>query len=536
MGQIFKDIDPRDFLNQLQSQGTLDQSAANRALEACEETGTTIERTLLEIGLVREDEVYKSLAEYLELPFIDAPTFDTSVVDAFSLAHDFLERVGIFPIKHEDDIVYVATDDPRADDVLHSVSYHLKAKIRPVIATPSTIKSLVTQLSTDETSDIGASSSDIDRLRALANEGPVIKLVNDIIAGAVAANASDVHIEAQENGARIRYRVDGVLLTQNTLRDDIRAAVVSRLKVMANLNISERRRPQDGRADLSVRGRMIDIRMSTLPTMYGESIVLRLLDRSHVALDWGALGYSDERAKDITDLINEPNGIFLVAGPTGSGKTTTLYTALEEINKSDRKIVTVEDPVEYALKGINQVQVAPEIDMTFASALRAILRQDPNVVMVGEIRDEETAEIAVRAALVGRLVLSTVHTNSSISAIDRLRDLGVPSYLIAATLRGVLSQRLVRRTCPNCKGAGCDDCSSSGMKGRTVISELLTVTPPLAQAISEEKTGVELAGVAENSGFVDMRRDAERGLENGRYPESEVLRALGGSGISTFTE
>ncbi|WP_185960993.1 GspE/PulE family protein [Aliiroseovarius halocynthiae] len=514
-------------MSHLQSAGDLDDFSARRALEACEEAGTTIERTLLEIGLASEDTVFRALADYLSLPFTEAADLDPAFAQTLDLPIDFLERVAVLPVKYQDDHIVIATADPRATDVFQSISYHLKSDIAPVIASPSTIKGALAQIATVDDNDIGASSGDIDRLRALANEGPVIKLVNDILAEAVSDGASDVHIEAQEAGARVRYRVDGVLDTRSTLRDDLRAAVVSRLKVMANLNISEKRRPQDGRADISVRGRMIDIRMSTLPTMYGESIVMRLLDRANVALDWQALGYSTERTRQIVELINAPNGIFLVAGPTGSGKTTTLYTALQEINTSDRKIVTVEDPVEYALQGVNQVQVNPEIDLSFASALRAILRQDPNVVMVGEIRDEETAEIAVRAALVGRLVLSTVHTNSSISAIDRLRDLGVPPYLIAATVRGVLSQRLVRKTCTICAGAGCDTCSGSGAKGRTAISELLSITPRLTQMISDDCSDIELSQAAAEEGFVDMMSDAELGMHAGLYSTEEILRVLG---------
>ncbi|MEP1696283.1 MAG: GspE/PulE family protein [Paracoccaceae bacterium] len=528
MGLIFKNISDAGFVELLQGEGALDANAARRALAACDATGTTIERTILEFGLVSEDVVFRLLAQYLGLPFFDISDADPKLLTSLGLPREFLERVEAIPVSENDAGLVVATADPRADDTLQSIGYHLKARVTPAIAAPSTIKSLLGTLSNENMqSEELVASSDVERLKALANEGPIIKLVNDLVATAVATRASDIHIEAEETGARVRLRVDGTLQTERHLREDLRNAVVSRLKVMANLNISEKRRPQDGRTEMSVRGRNVDIRLSTLPTMYGESIVLRLLDRSHVQLDWNALGFRPEQAQEIVQLVNEPNGIFLVAGPTGSGKTTTLYTALDAINQSDRKIVTVEDPVEYTLAGINQVQVAPEIDMTFANALRAILRQDPNVVMVGEVRDEETAEIAVRAALVGRLVLSTVHTNSSVAAIDRLRDLGLPSYLIAATLRGVLSQRLVRTTCSECRGTGCEVCSQSGFQGRSVISELLKVTPTIAAAISDGRPAPAIASCANTEGFQTMSTDAKRGLSDARFAEPEIRKALG---------
>lgn len=351
--------------------------------------------------------------------------------------------------------------------------------------------------------------------------------MNDIIAKAVGDGASDVHIEAGESGARVRYRVDGILRVERPIEEANKASVVSRLKVMANLNISERRRPQDGRAQLSVRGRTVDIRLSTLPTQFGESIVLRLLDRDRLQLDWGALGFPKERARDIEQIVGAPNGIFLVAGPTGSGKTTTLYTALSQINSVDRKIVSVEDPIEFSLDGVNQVQVDPQIDMTFARALRSILRQDPDVIMVGEIRDQETAEIAIRAALVGRMVLTTIHTNDSISAITRLIDLGVPAYLLAATLRGVLSQRLVRKLCKECGGNGCDNCSGSGRKGRIVVSELLKVTAPLAQAISDGENVMNLMEKARNEGFVQLAESGHLLVESGEVSRGDILESLG---------
>lgn len=296
---------------------------------------------------------------------------------------------------------------------------------------------------------------------------------------------------------------------------------------MAGLNISEKRRPQDGRITTSVRGRNIDVRVSTLPTQFGESVVLRLLDQQSVQLDWGQLGFEEKRVNQLRQIIQQPNGMFLVAGPTGSGKTTTLYTALQEINQHERKIVTVEDPVEYSIPGVNQTQVDAGIGMTFANALKAILRQDPDVVLVGEIRDQETAEIAVRAALIGRLVLSTVHTNDSVSAITRLVDLGIPGFLLASTLRGVLSQRLVRRICAECAGKGGTCCDRTGLKGRQVVSELLSVDSALAQAIANGAPQSALLDLAKEKGFEVMKSDANRVLKAGLATETALQKALG---------
>lgn len=443
MNVTFGALSPADFVARLVEQKLIGAAEARRALEASESTATNIERTLLEFGLIAEDPLFRALAGHLDLPFITAEDIDKSLVAALGLTPEFLQRVEVVPVKQLPDGLMLATSDPRGQDALASLGLHLRRTVIAAITSPSVVR----QATHDDQNNIesGVANADIERLKVLANDGPIIKLVNDLIADAVARRASDIHIEAEEYGARVRVRVDGVQSAVQSIAESARAAVVSRLKIMANLNISEKRRPQDGRADMSVRGQSIDIRMSTLPTQHGESIVLRLLDRNRTRLDWHQLGFPAARVAEISAILGAPNGIFLVAGPTGSGKTTTLYTGLDQLNSDDRKIVTVEDPIEYSLKGIAQVQVDPLIDMSFARALRAILRQDPDVIMIGEIRDQETAEIAVRSALVGRLVLSTIHTNDSISAVDRLLDLGVPPFLLASTLRGVLSQRLVRR-------------------------------------------------------------------------------------------
>ena len=520
-------MDEAGFLDLLTRKNLLGEAAAQRATAASRGTGTSIEKTLMEFGLIEEDALFRALAEFLDLPFYDDAQIASGLVSELALPWAFLERAEMLPAERKGEEIVLALADPRARGKIESVGFHLKLPVTPGIASPSTIKAALVALSqTARTGDDAATSDDIERLNALANEGPVIKLVNNLIAQAVDVGASDIHIEAGEATTRVRFRQDGELRVHRNLPGATRAAVVSRLKIMAKLNISEKRRPQDGRIQVPVRGRNIDIRLSTLPTQFGESIVLRILDRARVKLDWASLGYSANRTARIREAIAAPNGIFLVAGPTGSGKTTTLYTALSEINSDERKIVTVEDPIEYALEGVNQVPVDPAIDMSFARALRAVLRQDPDIIMVGEIRDEETAEIAVRAALVGRLVLSTIHTNDSVSAVTRLIDLGVPAYLVGSTLRGVLSQRLVRRLCLECHGAGCEACGESGVRGRIVVSEYLDISPTLSEAIAAGKTASELSMLAAEDGFETMKSDVCRLNAAGLISISDATAAI----------
>lgn len=512
------------FLNFLRERDLMDEVSLQRVAIAASETGTSVERAILQLGLVGEDTLYRAISDFIGCPFLNLEDIDLSQLQSGLLTVDYMQRMSIVPANEKDAMLIFATSQVDIEDLTSTLSYALNRPIALAISTPSTIKTVLEMtVAGQQAAEIDASSSDIARLEALANNGPVITLVNDLISKAVAIGASDVHVEATERGSRVRYRVDGALNTDRTIPDGLKDAVASRLKIMAKLNISEKRRPQDGRASLMVRGRNIDIRMSSIPTQYGESIVLRILDRDRVHLDWTKLGFAEDRVATIRRITAQPNGIFLVAGPTGSGKTTTLYTALNDINLDDRKVVTVEDPIEYTLPGINQVQVDPEIDMSFAAALRAILRQDPNVVMIGEIRDEETAAIAVRAALIGRLVLSTIHTNDALGAIDRLLDLGVAPYLVGATLRGVLSQRLVRTICRTCDGHGCSVCRETGYSGRTVMSELLQVTPAVSEAITE---GVRGKALGERLRFGTIEEDAERLIKSGAVAIDDAHGAI----------
>ena len=516
------------FLEFLVNEGQIEVLSAKRVQVASGEAGTSVLRSLLELGLVDEEALFRSLAKFEGLPFCTLDEMDTALVETLSLPIEFLQRAEIAPVRLVGQRLMLATSNPEDKDAADSIGYLLDKDIELAIATSSSIKSALNSAVTSEIDEAShPAQDDIEKLTALANEGPVIKQVNEIIAQAIEARASDVHIEATETGAQIRLRIDGVLAHVRDLSANLRAAVTSRVKVMARLNISEKRRPQDGRLQVSVKGRTVDIRLSTLPTQFGESVVMRLLDRSRVALDWYALGYGEERIAQIEDAVRQPNGVFLVAGPTGSGKTTTLYTALNSLSAVEKKIVTVEDPIEYSLPGINQVQVEPQINMSFANALRSILRQDPDVILVGEIRDHETAEIAFRAALVGRMVLSTVHTNEALSAIIRLRDLGVPSYIIAATLRGVLSQRLVRTLCPSCGGSGCENCQSTGSHGRTVVSEFLEISSAIRAAISEESDLSTLSEVAAQQNFLPMRQTVKHLVEENILDNEEALRMTG---------
>ena len=391
----------------------------------------------------------------------------------------------------------------------------------------------------------------VDQLRDMASEGPVIRLVNLIITRAIERRASDIHLEPFEDNFRVRYRIDGVLHDVESPPKRLQAAIISRVKIMAKMNIAERRLPQDGRIMLRVKGKEIDFRVSTVPTIHGESIVLRILDKSSIVLDIMKLGFGRDTLKAFQELIQHPHGIILVTGPTGSGKTTTLYCALEKINSPDKKIITVEDPVEYQLKGINQIQVKPAINLTFANALRSIVRQDPDVILIGEIRDSETAEIAIHSALTGHLVLSTLHTNDAPSAITRLINMGMEDYLLSSTIIGILAQRLVRTACPYCREPsspdpailqemkmdgvdpaevrvfnvrGCSQCANTGYWGRVGIYELLQVTEDIQKLILEKKDANLIKERARKAGMRTLRQDGWLKVREGITTVSEVLR------------
>lgn len=542
----------------LVGRGVLDELSSHRAQRAQLQSAERFDLVLTRLGLVSEADMARQLAEFLGLPSIDPQDLPEAPLLTDRLQLPFLVSNRIVPVAENGDTLRLALADPFNTDSATAVGYLLGRPIEYGIMPAAEIERALERLygRGDTTAiDAGspepgqASEDDVRRLEDMASEAPVIRLVHDLIARAVEASASDIHFEPRADSVRVRYRVDGVLSAVETLPLSLRAAVTSRLKIMAHLNIAERRLPQDGRIKSTVRGKDIDLRVSTMPTMLGESVVLRILDRSAVQLDFAALGFSGAPHQMFVDLLAQPNGIILVTGPTGSGKTTTLYTALSVLNKAESKLFTVEDPIEYQLAGINQIQVQPKIGLTFAHALRSILRQDPDIVMVGEIRDLETAQMAIQASLTGHLVLSTVHTNSAAATITRLMDMRVEDYLLASTLTGVLAQRLVRRLCAQCSKpapasalileklagqhrdlsglrtkVGCAACRNTGYRGRTTISELLVVNDAVRQRMlqSGSESAIQTAAVA--AGMVTMFDDGLDKVLHGETMFEEVLR------------
>ncbi|HLJ62512.1 MAG TPA: type II secretion system ATPase GspE, partial [Stellaceae bacterium] len=420
-------------------------------------------------------------------------------------------------------------------------------------AEKSALGHIVDRIDADRTGDEEL-TEDVDRLRDLASEGPVIRLVNHLITRAVESRASDIHIEPFQNRLAVRYRIDGILreVTAPPMRH--RAAILSRIKIMAKLNIAERRLPQDGRIRLAVQGRDFDLRVSTVPTLHGESVVMRILDRSSLVCDMPSLGFLDDRAEPFLRVLAQPQGIVLVTGPTGSGKTTTLYSCLQRLNAPEKKLFTVEDPVEYQLEGVNQIQVKPQIGLSFAHTLRSILRQDPDVIMIGEMRDLETAQIGIQAALTGHLVLSTLHTNSAAATVTRLLDMGVEDYLVTSTITGILAQRLVRKLCPECREPyaalpellaqlrmpasgspangpamlyrprGCNECHGTGYLGRIAVMEFLTMSDPLRRQVLRHAEAGEIHRIATDEGMHSMYDDGLLKVMAGVTSIEEVLR------------
>jgi general secretion pathway protein E len=541
----------------LSARGILDELALHRAQRAQRQSGERFDLVLTRLGLVPEDQLAKLLAGFLDLPLVQAKDLPDIPLLADQLQLQFLKSNRIIPIAERGDVVVLAIADPLNTDPVNAIGYLLGRPVEYRIMAAGEIEQALERLYgrgagvTDAGPAHGeqASEDDVRRLEDLASEAPVIRLVHELITRAVEAQASDIHVEPREDSVRVRYRLDGVLATVETLPQSMRAAVTSRIKIMAHLNIAERRLPQDGRIKATVRGKEIDLRVSTMPTMLGESVVLRILDRSSVKLDFKALGFAGPAHTAFTRLLAQPNGIILVTGPTGSGKTTTLYTALNTLNGIQSKLFTVEDPIEYQLTGVNQIQVQPRIGLTFAHALRSILRQDPDIIMVGEIRDLETAQMAVQASLTGHLVLSTVHTNSAAGTVTRLLDMGVENFLLASTVTGILAQRLVRRLCNQCaapaeaspllleslgggrrdlkgvrKKVGCRACRNTGYLGRTTISELLVMTDALRRLVLETSTESAIEAAAIQGGMISMFEDGVDKVLLGETTIEEVLR------------
>lgn len=549
------------LIDHLRQTGKLDAEGAGRAWHVFEHTRVSLTKILLELGLVPERELVVAFANGLGVPVAAAADYPLEPVLAESVTSRFLKDAKAVVLSASDDAVTIAAHDPLDRFVIDAIALATNRRVLVKAAAISEIEEAHRRLFSEGDAETlaattesasGAAEADVARLRESASEAPVIRFVNGLISRAVEAGASDIHIEPLERRLRIRTRIDGVLKEEEPAALDLAPAIVSRLKIMSGLNIAERRLPQDGALKLAVRGKEIDLRIATAPVTNGEAVAVRILDKSSVALDFDALGFDEGMQARLATVLARPNGIFLVTGPTGSGKTTTLYAALQRLNTSERKILSVEDPVEYKIAGVNQVQVKADIGLTFANVLRAFLRHDPNVILVGEIRDPETARIAVQAALTGHLVLSTVHTNSAAGALTRLLDMHVEDYLLTSTIAGILSQRLVRLLCNVCKeranlgpewsadlaalghGAGatayqamgCAACHGTGYKGRTVVSELLLPDERIRGLVSERASASRIHGAAVASGMESLRRGALRKVLEGVTTAEEVQRVV----------
>jgi general secretion pathway protein E len=556
------------FADLLVNEGLVDPAAVARARRAAEAASERLDFVLVKLGLISESDLCIAYATYCNLPLLGPGDLPQQAILADRLKLPFLKANRILPISSDGKNLLIATADPFVEEVAQAVSYMLDVAVDLAVIAPAEVERAIRSLyqgagaeAHNDEEEIAAlvngegSEFDIERLRDIANEAPVIRLVNQIISRAVERGASDIHVEPGRDTVAVRYRIDGFLQEERLIPAALRAALTTRIKIMAKLDIAERRLPHDGRIKTAVRGIEIDIRVSTLPTVFGESVVMRILDRTRVELDFTKLGLDESTQANLHRLMSLPNGIVLVTGPTGSGKTTTLYTALKHLNRPELKLFTVEDPIEYQLSGINQIQVQPQIGLDFPMALRSILRQDPDIVMIGEIRDLETARIAIQAALTGHLVFSTLHTNSAVAAITRLIDIGLERYLLASTVSGVMAQRLVRRLCQVCarprsddgamggklrmalpegmaldlsgcrEAVGCEACSGTGYRGRTTISELLVIDDRIREAIgrrSQDQRVIEQLARAE--GFHTLYEDGVVKVSLGETTLEEVLR------------
>jgi general secretion pathway protein E len=521
-----------------------------RALELQKERGDKLGKTLVDMGFVAMRDVLAALADQLDIPLMSIEGPPAVSTETEVLSPRFLRQFRCLPVSRDDHTVTLAMADPLDVETISAVRHCTGLKISTVLAAEQEILDAIDKYygdsargETELDAEGSESSEDLEHLRDMASEAPVIRQVNAIIAQAVEQRASDIHIEPFEKEFRIRYRVDGVLYNQEPPPREMKAAMISRVKLMAKLNIAERRLPQDGRIKIKTLGREVDLRVSTLPTLYGESVVMRLLDRSAGDFyDLGRLGFDRHMLNRMEHFTSLPHGIFLVTGPTGSGKSTTLYSALKRINQSDKKIITIEDPVEYQMDGINQIHVNPQIGLTFASGLRHVVRQDPDVIMVGEIRDRETADIAIRSSLTGHFVFSTLHTNDAPSAITRLTDMGVENYLITSSVVAVLAQRLVRMICEHCKkpdgtrmspegetvqcfrGAGCEHCFGSGYTRRVGIFELMELNDEIRKLIMRGEDAAEITKVARQNGMRNLREDGWTKVAQGVTTPDEVMR------------
>ncbi len=554
------------------SAGLITQEQLEEGLALQKGSGKRLGTVLQENGFITESELIEALQMQLGIEFIDLSKVNIPTELVQVVPKNIAKQYQVVPVRMARDELYIAMADPLNFYAIEEVRKAARRKVIPMVAMSSAVERAIQVLYGNEgaakaieemkreaaiagdnsvTMDAAFASNQVGE--ESANQAPAIRLVNAIIERAVTERASDIHMEPRETEFSVRMRIDGLLRDILTVPRELQAAVISRVKVMSNLDITERRVPQDGRFNVKVRDKDIDLRISTLPTVYGEKIVARLLDKSGMRLSRDKIGLSEEDMVKYEKLIRIKNGVILVVGPTGSGKSTTMYTMIGDLNKRDVNLVTLEDPVEYNIDGVNQVQINEKVGMTFAGGLRAILRQDPDVIAVGEIRDGETAEIAMRSAITGHVVLSTIHTSDALGTVERLVDMGVEPYLVASALKGVFSQRLVRRICPNCRqayepteeeqrelglepkfgrtfyrGKGCPECFDTGYRGRTAVFEIFPLTIKVRRMIAGHASREQLEDVLKDpsSGFVSLRDNAIKLVEEGVTTGDEVLRVI----------
>ncbi|HSE45623.1 MAG TPA: type IV-A pilus assembly ATPase PilB [Gemmatimonadales bacterium] len=553
-------------------EGLITREQLSAALSEQKSTGHRLGYVLVKLGLVQELEVTKVLARQYRMPAVDLSRFEVDQKVLKMVPADFALKHILLPLKREGRTLTVAMADPTNTGVLDDLKFITRYDLFPVIAGEYTLRNLLEkhyessdqQLQTllkdmedmgDSDVEVVAEEEEEAATQAQINDAPVVKLINGILTDAVKRGASDIHIEPFEHEIRVRYRIDGALLEVMKPPVKMKAALTSRIKILSQLNIAERRVPQDGRLKLKMGNRVIDFRVSTLPVLFGEKIVLRILDKGNLTLDLSKFGFEPKAEADLMKAILNPYGMVLVTGPTGSGKTTTLYSALSRVNTIETNIMTAEDPVEYNLMGINQVLVRNEIGLTFAAALKAFLRQDPNIIMIGEVRDLETGGIAIKAALTGHLVLSTLHTNDAPSTITRMIDMGIEAFNVASAVNLVVAQRLVRRICKDCKaphtytdvelkslnedvekvrnlpfqkGSGCDTCNGTGYKGRAGLYEVMALSPDLRRGILRGASVAELRDQAVVEGMLTLRMDGIKKIERGVTTLEEVIKETAG--------
>ena len=548
-------------VDMLKHRGLIDEGQADDIIHDAHTSGKDIVELCVSYGLFRvQDEFWAMVGEEIGAEYYDLSVFEPTSDLLQAIPAGMARLCGAFPVQLAPDGLHVAMTDPLNPQLLEDLRFGLGKNIVPVVARQEQVQALIDRFygtGTESIEDIFAQlgvsgkGGDLKSLEAEANSAPIVRFVDIVLQQAIKEKASDIHFEPFEHEFKIRYRVDGALYEMAPPPVHLANSVISRVKVMSNMNIAERRIPQDGRIMTVVDGRPVDMRVSSLPTQYGESVVLRVLDRSSINLSLTNLGMPQFLYDYIQETIHKPNGIFIVTGPTGAGKTTTLYAALKEINTIDAKLLTAEDPVEYEIEGIMQVPVNEAVGLTFAKALRAFLRQDPDRIMVGEMRDKETAQIAIQASLTGHLVLSTLHTNDAAGAVTRLIDMGVEPFLVSATLEGILAQRLLRTICKECRtpydpspivlnqlglspsdigkkkfytGSGCGTCANSGYKGRKGIYELLDVSDPIRDLITQKAPTLVVKQKAIELGMVTLREDGLRNIYDGETTIEEVLK------------